>query len=49
MNAVLGDKVHAPKMSEHIPLIWGRILDFEPKVHELKVFHEGDEIKSEAR
>jgi len=35
-------------MSEHVPLIWGRVLDFEPKVHELKVFHEGDEIKSEA-
>jgi hypothetical protein len=44
-----GDKLlEIPKMSEHAPLIFGRVIDFKPRVHELKVFHGKTEIHDEA-
>lgn len=34
-----GDKlIEFPKMSEHVPLVFGRVLEFNPTVRELKVF-----------
>ena len=33
----IGD-IKFPKMSEHVPLIFGRVIQFEPNVHEVKVF-----------
>jgi hypothetical protein len=42
------DKTYAfPKMTEHVPLVFGRVLDFRPKVHELKVFDGNREVHSE--
>ena len=38
-----------PKMSENIPLIFGRVLDFQPTIHELKVFDGKTEMLSEAK
>lgn len=28
-----------PKLSGHVPMIFGRVINFEPTIHELKVFH----------
>ena len=42
------DKTYSfPKMTEHVPLIFGRVIDFNPKVHECKVFDGQREILSE--
>lgn len=35
-------------MSEHVPLIFGRIVEFEPRVHEVKVFKSQVEYRDEA-
>ena len=35
-------------MSEHVPLIFGRINDFSPNIHELKVFAGDIEVVDEA-
>lgn len=37
-----------PKMSEHAPLIWGRVKSFEPDVKELKVVYKGNIRKEES-
>jgi len=36
-----------PKMTEYVPLIFGRVVDFQPKVHECKVFDGKKELFSE--
>ena len=42
------DKEYAfPKMTEYVPLVFGRVLDFRPKVHELKMFDGKREVHSE--
>lgn len=38
-----------PKMSEHVPVIFGRIEEFEPRIHELKVFKGSTELMNEAQ
>lgn len=40
-------KYSTPKMTEHVPLIFGRVLDFRPKIHELKMFDGNREVFSE--
>jgi len=36
-------------MSEHTPLFWGRVKNFKPEIHELKVFEGKYEIHDEAQ
>lgn len=36
-------------MSEHVPLIFGRITQFEPNVHEVKMFKGSTELRDEAQ
>ena len=42
-------KFEIPKLSNHVPLVFGRVLDFVPNVHELKVFDGDREVHDEAR
>jgi len=36
------------KLSKHIPMIFGRVVDFQPNIHELKVYKGKEEQMSEA-
>lgn len=44
-----GELIKIPKMSEHTPLFWGRVKNFKPEIHELKVFEGKYEIHDEAQ
>ena len=51
MTGAFSDKIgdiKFPKLSEHVPLIFGRVTSFEPKVHEVKVFQGKLELADEA-
>lgn len=36
-------------LNKYMPLIMGRVIDFRPKFNELKVYHENEELRNEAR
>lgn len=36
-------------LSKYMPLIMGKVIDFRPKFNELKVYHENEELRNEAR
>lgn len=43
------DLIKFPKMSQKTPLVWGRVIDFQPTIHELKMFNGNQEQVDEAQ
>lgn len=48
-------KLKLPKLSEHLPFIFARVLDFDPMIHQLKIYKDetdlvdDDELSEEAQ